>query len=133
MIVGRDSSPEELRGSVDVGAGKTWSVGMDEDGRHTEVMSRVRLREASDGALLRALRAAARGDASDGEIQTAIESVCAAAREQGIAVEQVLIILKERWRELPEAERLLRRAAEETRARLITICIDAYYAPYHRK
>jgi len=64
---------------------------------------------------------------------TAIESVCAAAREQGIAVEQLLIILKERWRELPEAERLLRRAAEETRARLITICIDAYYAPYHRK
>jgi hypothetical protein len=106
---------------------------MDDDGRHTEMMSRVRLREASDGALLRALRGAARGDASSGEIQTSIESVCADAREQGIAAEQLLIILKERWRELPEAQRLLRRVADEMRARLITTCIDAYYAPYRRK
>jgi len=116
-----------------VDAGMAWSVGMDDDGRHTGMMSRVRLPEASDGALLRALRGAARGDASSREIQTAIESVCADAREQGIAAEQLLIILKERWRELPEAQRLLRRDADETRARLITICIDAYYATNRRK
>jgi len=106
---------------------------MDDDGRHTEMMSRIRLREVSDGTLLRALRGAARGDASTREIQTAIESVCADAREQGIAAEQLLIILKERWRELPEAQRLLRRHADETRAHLITLCIDAYYAADRRK
>jgi len=106
-----------------------WSVRMDDDGQHAEMLSRVRLRVLRDGTLLSALRSAARDDGSDHEIRTAIQSTCAAARETGVAAEQLLIVLKECWRELPEAQRLLRRDADKTRDRLVTMCIDAYYAP----
>ena len=133
MIVELVSASDEAQGSVTVDTEVVWSQGMNDEGRRTDTLSRVRLRDVSDGDLLRALRAAARGDFSNGEIQIAIESACAAARAQGIAAEQLLIVLKEYWRELPEARRLLGRDAYEMRARLVTMCIDAYYAPDGRK
>jgi hypothetical protein len=102
---------------------------MDDDGRYAEIQSRVRLRVLHDGVLLSALRWAAQDDGSDREIRTAIQSTCATAREAGVTAEQLLIVLKECWRKLPEAQRLLRRDADETRARLVTMCIDEYYAP----
>ena len=114
-------------------SGVLWSREMNDDGRGTDTMSRVRLRDVSYEDLLRALRAVARGDSSDGEIQIAIETACATARAQGVAAEQLVIVLKECWRQLPEVHRLQGRDAYETRARLVTMCIDAYYAPERGK
>ena len=103
------------------------------DGRLTDVESRAQLRGETDGAIQRALRAAARGDASDTEIRSALDSACTVAHQHAVPAEQLLILLKECWRELPEAQRLVRTDAHETMARVVTMCIDAYYAPFQNR
>ena len=117
---------ETMRGAsrlVTTPGNDPWPTGME---------SRAQLRDATDGAIRRTLRAAARGDASDAEIRSALDSACAVARQHAVPAEQLIILLKECWRELPEAQRLVRTEADETMARVVTMCIGAYYAPFRR-
>lgn len=102
------------------------------DRRPAGVESRAQLRDATDSTIRFTLRAAARGDASDAEIRSALDSACTVARQHAVPAEQMIILLKECWRELPEAQRLHRTDADETMARVVTMCIDAYYAPFRR-
>ena len=63
----------------------------------------------------------------------ALRGACDAARESGLRAEQLLLIFKEGWRYLPEAQRLRRQDAEAALARVITLCIHEYYGPERRE
>ncbi len=97
--------------------------------RPTTVVSRAQLRDVTDGAIRRALRAAARG-AFDDELRSALDDACTAARDHGVPVEQLIILLKECWGELPKTQCVVRSEADVTIARVVTMCIRVYYAPF---
>lgn len=54
-------------------------------------------------------------------------NVCTLARDQGLRVEQLLIILKQFWSHLTEARVWGPRESEERLSRLVTTCIEEYY------
>ena len=58
----------------------------------------------------------------------AMRAVCQNARSCGLRVEQLLVVLKDSWRRLPEAKRLDRYESDELLARVIRDCIEAFYA-----
>jgi hypothetical protein len=88
------------------------------------------LREQLLGVLGLALRSAdGRGGAPDPELRRAIQRSGESARESGLRAEQLIILLKEAWHELPEARRAPHRGADDVLARVITLCIDQYYQP----
>jgi hypothetical protein len=90
------------------------------------------LHEQLRGALRLALDDADRGgDASMGELRTTIRRACQSARESGLRAEQLLIIVKEVWRELPEARHVPHSDADDVLARVITLCVNEYYTPHH--
>jgi hypothetical protein len=66
--------------------------------------------------------------ADDGRLRMHLRSACDRARSEGVRVEQLLIVLKKCWRELPEIVRMQHRDAMDMLARLATACIDEYYA-----
>ncbi len=89
------------------------------------------LRELAHGALRRAAhaaRAARVEDAVDADARELVRRTCNTARERGLRAEQLLLVLKEAWRELPEAQRIPRYNSLEVLARVITVCIHEYYA-----
>ena len=123
----------------------------DHMGRHSErhvpiegdVMQRERLqpdggtslyRDATDlralarGAVRAALLAEQRGVGLDGEVRHFFHVICVVARAHGTPVERVLILIKEAWREQPEARPRRYADAEDSLARVITVCIEEYYA-----
>ena len=67
-------------------------------------------------------------DAVDGDARAMMRRTCEAAHAHGIRAEQLLLLIKDAWRELPEARRVPRHAAGDVLSRLITICIHEYYA-----
>ena len=85
------------------------------------------LRELADVALRRAARVAQLEEKADLVVHELIGRTCSLARERGVRVEQVVLLLKEAWRELPEARRLPRHDASDMLARTITVCIRSYY------
>ena len=87
-----------------------------------------RLRELADGALRHAARTARSGERVDAVVREMIRRVCEVAHERELRAEQLLLLLKQAWRELPEGRRLPPRADDDVLARAITVCIDEYYA-----
>ena len=66
---------------------------------------------------------------SDGEpLRQALDSMAAEAHQKSILPEQLLVVLKDVWYELPTV-RAMRDQAEHTRLlqRVVTICIKEYY------
>ncbi len=86
------------------------------------------LRELADVALRRVARVAQLEEKVDVGTQELIGHTCTVARERGVRVEQVVLLLKEAWRELPEARGLPRHDASDMLAQTITVCIRAYYS-----
>jgi hypothetical protein len=86
------------------------------------------LREQLLGALSLALRV---GDGSegarDGGLRRLIQRASQSARERGLRAEQLLILLKETWRELPEVRHVPFQDADDMLARVVTLCIEEYY------
>ncbi len=83
--------------------------------------------------MLRGIAARARRDhdRSDGlAAGEPMRAVCYTARLCGLRAEQLLIVLKEAWRRLPEVRGLDRCQSEEVLARVIQDCIDEYYAEH---
>lgn len=87
------------------------------------------LRALTRAAMRAALRADRRGAGLDGEVLQLLQLTCDSARMNGTFVERVLILLKEAWREQPEGRPRRYSDAEDTLARVITLCIEEYYAP----
>lgn len=81
-----------------------------------------------------ALRADRRrpGPEPDAQMLQLLRVTCNLARANHTLVEQLLILLKEAWREQPDARPLRHSDAVDTLARVITLCIAEYYAPTQR-
>lgn len=90
-----------------------------EDGQARELV-RVLLHDA-----LRAQRA---GRLPSSAIRKQMRAVCACAREQGLPVERVLVTVKHEWQATAEARRLGRFEATTVLERIVTLCIDEFYA-----
>jgi len=88
----------------------------------------AQLRDLADEALRRACGAARLGDVVDEETRELMRRSCDVAHERGLQAEQLLLLLKQAWRELPEAQRLPHHEAGDGLARVITVCIHEYYA-----
>jgi len=87
-------------------------------------------------SLQRALRSAARAtrrEGLDGEpdesSRRALDEVCEMARRDELRVEQLLILLKDAWKRLPEVRQASRLDADFTLTRVITHCIKSYFRP----
>lgn len=96
-----------------------------------------RVQDLSRVVLRGALRSTPRGEdkgevAFDAEVRTMMRQACDAAHECGWHAEQLVIMLKSVWRELPEAQVTRLRDGDEVLSRVITLCIDEYY-PMHRR
>ncbi|MBV9111025.1 MAG: hypothetical protein JO306_16585 [Gemmatimonadetes bacterium] len=95
-----------------------------------EARSLTDLRVLTRAAVRATLRAERRGVGLDGEVLQLLRLACDIARINDTFVERVLILLKEAWREHPEARPRCYADAEDTLARVITLCIEEYYAPF---
>lgn len=87
-------------------------------------------------AVLRALRGALEdrpgAPPSDGELRRAMRLVCDDARHRGLRAEQLIITFKQVWATLPEVRKVPRGAErEEMLARLVSMCINEFYAEPH--
>ncbi len=88
----------------------------------------TRLDRLTDALLRSALAADAREQPSITDVANAVDEVCVEAHARELRAEQMLVILKSRWRRLPDAHDASRDEASETLARVVTLCIRAYYA-----
>lgn len=93
----------------------------------------TQLRELTRAALRVAMEDAAHGRMPDGAVRAMLREVCAAARACDARVEHLLILLKEACLKLPEARRVNHDDAQDTLARVITLCIEEYYGPRVRR
>jgi hypothetical protein len=55
--------------------------------------------------------------------------MCADARDRGLRVEELLISLKRIWPTIPGIERLQRDESGRLLSRVVTLCVEEYYAP----
>lgn len=63
----------------------------------------------------------------DERARQALDAVCALAHRDEIRAEQLLILLKDTWRRLPEVQRAARMDADVTLACVVTHCIEEFY------
>lgn len=91
------------------------------------------LRDVARGVLLHAVCAARFAEVADGDDRQLVQRVCSVAKGRGLRAEQLIIGLKDTWCRLPEARRLQHQEADDVLARVITVCIEEYYAPFVRR
>ena len=85
------------------------------------------LRGLAHDAVCRACRAARLGGGVDAGVHELVHGACDVARASGVRAEQVVIVLKEGWRAMPEARALPRPAADAALERIVSLSIRAYY------
>jgi hypothetical protein len=85
------------------------------------------LQDQIGAILIAAANDARRGVPIDAAARARIRDVCAAARNQGVRAEQLIIAVKRRWWS-PNAETIALRDTEGLLARVVTLCIQEYYA-----
>lgn len=71
-------------------------------------------------------------DASDELIREVLCTVCRTAREQGMSIERVLLLLKRSWAQQPSLHGIWRIDTDRVLSNVITQCIKEYYGPYPR-
>jgi hypothetical protein len=74
-----------------------------------------------------ALEARQRGVDDRDAVRRSARSLCRIARRQGILVEHLILMCKDTWRALPDAQVLPRSVANDMLARVIAQCIEEYY------
>ena len=89
----------------------------------------ARLNELADELLRCAVRAGDRRAAADGEMREALRRACDAAHECGLHAEELVVVLRLRWRYLPKAGALVGDEGEALCARVVTLCIREFYSP----
>ncbi len=85
--------------------------------------------DATMAAVRRALQAHRIGSQVEERLTVAAAMAAAEARQQGLAAERMLVALKGAWPELAEVRQLDSSEARELSSRLVTLFIQAYYAP----
>lgn len=86
------------------------------------------LRELLDIVLRRAAYTVGSGYSLSSGLRDSMRRVCILAHARDLRPEQLLILVKQAWFELPEPQRILRDHTGDVLARVITLCIDEYYA-----
>lgn len=90
-----------------------------------------------DEALRCALRSLMRGGrATDSTTLSALGVACTAARERAMPVEKLIVLIKARWRQLPDGQlltRLSREVAIDSLDHVITACIEQYFGTTIRR
>ena len=86
------------------------------------------LDELTDELLRCALRATADDATFDAPVCEAIHRVCEAAHTYDVHAEALLIIIKARWRQLPEVTRAMSVGKDALLARVISSCIRVFYS-----
>lgn len=92
---------------------------------------RALLQPSLRNAATHTLMAMHEGASLEHAVGTAREDLCCAcaiARAHDVRAEQVIVLLKEEWRALPESHVHSPAEGELVLARVVTICILAYYA-----
>ncbi len=80
-------------------------------------------------ALREAIRRHLAGPSTDRQLREALHRLSDEARAKGLRAEHLIILLKQVWRELPEALQTVEpQEQQQVLARLVTLCIDEYYA-----
>ena len=62
-----------------------------------------------------------------GALRAALRVTCERARRDGLRAEQLLLVVKAVWHDLPERRELPRVDADEVLARVVTACIAEYF------
>lgn len=75
-----------------------------------------------------ALRPELQGSAGDHVLRKLLRQACGVAHTHDARVERLLVVLKEAWRELPQARHRTHTEAQAPLARVVTLCIEEYYA-----
>jgi len=79
-------------------------------------------------ALRCALQAQLRGEWPDGALRRALRLMCDEAHRSGLRAEQLIVIVKDAWRSLPEVSRLPAGGTRERLlSRVVTMCIEEFY------
>ncbi len=87
---------------------------------------------AAADVLRQALRAGAAPQSGDGTLRSALRQLTEQARHRGLRAEQLVVVLKQEWAALPEIRDMpAGRQRSEALARVVSLCIEEYYAPPH--
>lgn len=101
------------------------------DGRGDDSASEAlaNLRELTTIVLRRAVYTVSNGYAIDGKLRDSMRRVCKLAQNREVPAEGLVVMLKDAWWDMPEAERVLGHRREEVLSRVITLCINEYFEP----
>ena len=86
------------------------------------------LREMLDIVLRRAVYTVGGGFSLSNGLRESMRRVCVIAHARGVQIEQLLVMVKDAWFELPEPRRILQDHSTDVLSRVVTLCIDQYYA-----
>ena len=99
------------------------------DARVDESESLGNLRGLTTIVLRRAVYTVSNGYSIDGKLRDSMRRLCNLAHNRSLTAERLLVMLKETWWDMQEAERVLGHRREEVLSRLVTLCIDEYFEP----
>lgn len=86
------------------------------------------LPERTMTALRSALQGQFRHPAGEVDLRRAMRAMCADGRKRQLRVEKIIILLKSIWNGLPEVQGRTTSSRQDLLDRLITICVEEYYA-----
>ena len=86
------------------------------------------LRELLDIVLRRAVYTAGSGYSLSSGLRESMRRVCVLAHGRDVQIERLLVMVKDTWFELPEPRRILQDHSADVLSRVVTLCIDEYYA-----
>ena len=86
------------------------------------------LSERAITALRSAMQGQFRQAPSDYSLRRALRSLCMEARSRNLRAEQLILVFKHTWYSLPEARGTDARKKQEMLDRLVSICVEEYYA-----
>jgi hypothetical protein len=89
------------------------------------------LRALALSALSEAVRAVDASDDAHERTMQPLRSACARAREAGLHAEDLIVILKDVWRELPDVQKMERAESNNTLAHIVSSCIEEFYTGEH--
>lgn len=86
------------------------------------------LSERAMTALRTAIQGQFRHQTADHSLRRALRALCVEARAKELRAEQLILIFKRVWHSLPESRGGEARKRQNLLDRLITICVEEYYA-----
>jgi hypothetical protein len=83
--------------------------------------------ERAGTALRSALQAHLKQPVTDQNLRRALGALCIDARRRDVRPEQLILILKQVWSNLPELQHRNANRQQDVLDRIVTICIEEYY------